>query len=229
MKRIQKLMFLIVFFAATAHCQSLSIGVSSGINVVRGKNYYTEDLGPDGIWFVNGAWGFFHGLKFGNEPDFALATKYSLKVFDLTAQIHFIPMRGGQVVEVPMFDGKQTRILYPSVTTKMDIWSFQVGARYSVEVRGFRPFFAASCLMSYFGDTRLQFDYGDLTTHLSNYTNGMRYGYRVGLGVGYTVTPKFDIELGGGFNSMNPVNGRAGEGRMNTIDIALSAYYTIFE
>ena len=237
MKTIVKTLCIVLFLGGNVLGQSLSLGIGTGISIVQGHNYFTNNLGPAGLYFVNGTEAEFNGLKFKNENDFAFNIKYGFKYLPISivTQIHYMPLRGNQSVNI--YDSFfQQNILY-DITTKIDIWSLNIGVRYATEIFKVKPYLAASMLLDYFGDTWLEFENGNNLFMRRDYQNGMRYGLCFGIGLGYEAIKNIDVEIGANYNYMNLWNRRGAnpmdeihpsvEERMNILNIELSVYYNI--
>ncbi len=237
MRSIKKSFCIILLAAIDIFSQSLSIGLGSGISAVQGDNYYTDNLGLAGLYFINGTRSEFTGLKFRNENDFSVNVKYAFEYFPLSlvTQIHYIPMRGKQSADI--YSQAYFKTIQNEVTTKIDIWSFSIGPRYELEIKKLRPYITASLLLNYIGDTWLQFEYYNDLSMWRNNQNGMRYGLSLGFGVGYEAFSNIDFEIGANYNYMNLWNRRGAnpedkihlsvEERMNTLNISLRVFYLI--
>jgi opacity protein-like surface antigen len=217
-------------FVSNSFCQTISVGVGTGMNMIQGDNYYTRALGSIGVYHsVNGTEASFRGLAMRNGMDFAANAKYAFNTIPISflAQVHFMPMRGHESILINNIVLRFDEV--NDVTTKLDIWSFRFGARYAVDIAHIKPFISATFLINYFGDARLQFDKGDISITRPDYKNGMRYGYHLGLGASYRVLPKLDAEIEGSYSLLNNGNRRDGEVKLNTVNVLLNAYYTILE
>lgn len=235
---IKKIIVITLLAIINIYSQSLSVGLSSGVSIVQGDNYFTKDFGYYGTYFRNAAESHVAGLRFKTEPDFAVNVKYGLSFIpvSLVAQIHYIPMRGEQTLSI--YDVRFNHTSQEDVTTKLDIWALNVGVRYSTEIIKLKPFITASFLMNYFGDTWLQLVHGTTITMYPNYENGMRYGYNYGVGVGYEALKNIDFEIEASYSYMNVWNRREAyppndpdssvEERMNNLNFLLGAYYKLF-
>ena len=237
MDTIKKIFFIILLFSINNYSQSLFIGLGSGISIVQGNNYFTNNLGPAGLYFVNGAESEFKGLNFKNGYDFAVNIKCRFKYipFSLVTQINYIPLRGNQSVNI--YDDLLKQNILNDVTTEIDIWSLKIGARYATEIQKVKPYLTASMLLNYFGDTWLQFEHDNNITLWRNYQNGMRYGLSIGFGLGYEIINNINLEIETNYDYMNLWNRRGAnpidkihpsvEERMNTLNIELGVYYKI--
>ena len=235
MDAIKKIFFIILLLSINNYSQSLSIGLGSGISIVQGNNYFTNNLGPAGLYYVNGAESEFKGLDFRNEYDFAVNIKYGFKYvpFSLVAQIHYLPLRGIQSVNI--YDDLLKQNILNDVTTEIDIWSLKIGARYATIIQKVKPYLTASILLNYFGDTWFKFEHDNNISKWRNYKNGMRYGLNLGFGFGYEVINNIDLDIEANYNFMNLWNRRGTnpidkihpsvEERMNTLNIELGVYY----
>ena len=230
---------LLVFFLleSCVFSQSLSVGVSGGISIIQGSGYFTNNLGLYGVHKANGTESSFAGLGFRNENSFVLKINYGLKnnPIRLITQINYIPMRGNGTVKV--YDQISQWYIQEEVTTKLDIWSLCVGARYMFNFRKISLYSQALLLANYFGDTRLEFDYGTTELTRVDYKNGMRYGLNFGLGIIYNIIRDIDLDVGASYSFMNMWNRRKAnpsdypyesvESKMNTINIIIGVDYTI--
>ncbi len=237
MKKIKKIIFIILFIEVNIYGQSLSIGLGSDLHFVQGKNYFTNNLNNAGLYFINGAESEFKGLNFNKDFDVSVNLKYGFNntPFDIITQIHYIPFRGNQSVNI--YNSLLNQDILDKVTTKIDIWSFEIGGRYSLNMWKVKPYFTTSVLLNYFGDTWLQFEHDNDISEWRNYQNGMRYGLSFGIGLEYKIMNNINFEIGTNYNYMNIWNRRGAnpidkihpstEEKMNTLSIALSFYYVI--
>ncbi len=237
MKTTKSVLFIFFLLESCIFGQSLSVGVSGGISIIQGPNYFTNNLGLYGIHKVNGTESSFAGLEFKNENSFVLKIDYGIKnnPIRLITQINYIPMRGNGSIKV--YDQLSQWDIQEEVTTKLDIWSLCVGAKYKVNFRKISPYAQALFLVNYFGDTRLEFDYGTTELTRVDYKNGMRYGLNFGLGIVYNIRSDIDLDIGASYSLMNMWNSRKAnpsdypyesvESKMNTINLLIGVNYTI--
>ena len=237
MKMTIKIISVFFLLGSSVFSQSLSVGVSGGISRIQGDNYFTNNLGSYGRNKVNGTESSFAGLKFRNENSFILKINYGLEnsPIRLIAQINYIPMRGNETVRI--YDQISQWYIKEEVITKLDIWSLCVGARYKINFQKIKPYAQALFLSNYFGDTRLEFDYGTTESIRTDYKNGMRYGLNFGLGIVYNITRNIDLDIGASYSFMNLWNSRKAnpldypyesvEAKLNTINLLIGIDYTI--
>jgi opacity protein-like surface antigen len=228
MKSTFKYLSILLIVFNIANSQTISIGLGSGINMIQGNNFYTQDFDRIGLYTKkNGTQTNFAGLAQKNEYEYAINSKirFSNYPISLIAQVHYIPMRGKENVE--MWDLYSYQSHYENVTTINDIWSYRIGVRYDVKFNDFYSFCNASYLMNSWKDAKLQFDYNERITTLPQYRNGMRYGYNSGIGIGYEISSVFEIEMEGSYSFMNEYNVRDGEVKMNTVNILFTTYYAV--
>ncbi|MCF8296834.1 MAG: outer membrane beta-barrel protein [Melioribacteraceae bacterium] len=235
----KRIVFIIFFLLVIqTYSQSLYFGLSSGISSVQDNNYFTNNLGAAGKHYVNGAESIFGGLKFGNdEYQFAIKMKYGFSdiPFSLSAQIHYIPLRGSQSVDI--YNSVYNQNILQDVTTMIDIWSLRIGGRYTYEADKFKPYTTLSLLLNYWGDTWLQYEYYDNISLWRNYENGIRYGLNMGGGIGYELVENIELEIEVNYNYMNLWNRRGAnpidkihpseEEKMNTLNFELCVYYKL--
>ena len=226
MKTYIIIIFLIFFSPIQIFSQTFSVGIGSGVNFVTGDNYYTHSLGRLGIYpDVNGTTVNLEGMGMRTEFQFQLSGKYSFKdsPFNLFADFNYLPMNGNENMNVWYWFAEEG--IESTVTNKMDIWSFQLGANYYFTRSSIKPFISASISANYFSDTWIETDIDFYLTEYKSYENGMRYGYGVGLGAAYEISKYFDAELSGNFNSFNQLGRRDGEELLNSINVLLIVYY----
>lgn len=228
------IILIIIILSINNYCQSLYIGFGSGVTKIQGNNYFTKDLGNAGAHYVNGVVSMFEGLDFSIGYELAIKFRYELNntPFSLLGQIYYIPFRGHQTAEIYNF---YRQIISEDVTTIINIWSFRIGGRYSVDVDKVKPYASVLFLLNYWGDTWLQFEYFDNIEQWRNYKNGIRYGLNLGFGVGYEAIKNVDFEIEANYNYMNLWNRRGAnpideihpsvEEKMNTLNVELSVYY----
>ncbi len=223
-----KYLSVIIITVNIVYSQTISIGLGSGINMIQGNNFYTEDFGRIGLYTQkNGTQTNFAGLGLKNEYDLSINAKIgfsSLPVIFI-AQLHYLPMRGNQSVE--MWDFLATHSHYENVKTINDIWSYGFGLRYNAEFNNLYPFCSASFLINNWNNAILQFDYQEHLSTWAQYKNGIRYGYNISMGLGYNISDLFEIEIEGSYSLLNEYNRRDGEVKMNTVNTQFKTYYTI--
>jgi opacity protein-like surface antigen len=113
------------------------------------------------------------------------------------------------------------------VTTKMDIWSFQLGSKYSIIFYTIKPFITTSLTANYFDDFYIEFSEPNCNSEYRSYENGMRYGYNVGIGFAYNIFSNINLELSSNYNSFNVLNKRDGEELLNSVNVFVIFYYQI--
>jgi opacity protein-like surface antigen len=228
MKLLKISFVLISLFSVQISSQSLSVGLGSGLNFINGNNYYTDNFGLLGIYEnVNGTRTNLTGLGLNREPQFRLTAKYSFENLpvNLTADLNYLRMRGNEPMYV--YDVLMQREFLKDVTTKMDIWSFQLGTGYDFNFYFLKPFITASVSINYFDDVFIEFAETDYVSEYRSYKNGMRYGYTFGAGLSYSLFSNTDIELSTNYNSWNVFNRRDGEETLNSVSALINIYYKI--
>jgi opacity protein-like surface antigen len=216
-------------FSFYAFSQPLSISIGSGVSILQGNNYYTSDFSAyrPGIYIKNGATSPFPSMSLNDELALFVGIKLNIfkTQFSVNADVNYIPMRGKH--KVTSYDSYMMRETHPNAIMKLDIWSFGVGGRYDYPIGNFIPYVSASVLMNYFNDSRVEFDEDEVTTEYPFVKNGMRYGYRFGVGVGYAVLSDVSLEIGVTYNLMNEYNTRALEEKMNTVNLLFAVNYNV--
>jgi len=237
MKTTIKILCIFLLFGGYVYSQSLSIGIGSGISIIQGHNYFTDNLGLYGLNKVNGTESSFAGLRFKSENSFMLEIDYGIKniPISLMTQINYIPMRGNGSVSIYDYLAKEN--IQENVITKLDIWSFCIGTIYKINLNKIKPYAKALFLANYFGDTRLEFDYGSIELIRPDYKNGMRYGLNFGLGIKYEIFKEIGLDIEGSYSFMNIWNGRTEnpanysyesvEAKMNTLNLSIGLDYII--
>ena len=228
MNKIKFFVFLFLSLSFPLISQTIYIGVGTGLNFINGANYYTADFGRIGRYEnVNGTVTNFPGLGLSDELEFQLNGKYSLdnSPFSFTAGFNYFRMRGNE--SMPIYDNILERDIIKDVTSKMDIWSFQLGANYSFNLYSVRPFVAFSFLSNYLDDVYIEIAHGEYISQFPSYKNGMRYGYSLGAGMGYNIFSNFELELSTNYNSLNVLHKRDGEALLNSVNVLFNIYYKI--
>ena len=208
--------------------QTFSIGAGSGLNFMLGNNYYTDELGRIGRYEnINGTNTNLTGMGLSNEWQFQIMGKYLFinSPFSLTAGFIYMPMRGNE--QLPIYDFILNQEIQKDVTTKMDIWAFQLGTNYSFDMHTIKPFITVSLSANYFGDVWIEFSETDYISEFRSYQNGMRYGYCVGIGLDYCIYSNLELEVSSNYNSLNLLGRREEEELLNSINILFNIYYRI--
>ena len=166
-------------------------------------------------------------LRFNNELQFQICGKYSFEdsPFSLSAGFNYSPMRGSEQMEV--YDFVFETVVIKDVTTKMDIWSFQLSANYSFDIYPVKPFITLSFLSNYFDNVFIVIGDEEYFSQFLSYRNGMRYGYSLGLGIEYNVFSNVELVLSSNYNSFNVLHKREGEVLLNSVNILFNIYYKI--
>ncbi|MDI6802409.1 MAG: opacity family porin [Bacteroidota bacterium] len=227
--KILKITFvLILFFSAHIFSQSLSIGLGSGLNFINGNNYYTDNFGRLGIYEnINGTTTNLTGLGLSRELQFKFGAKYSFEnlPLSLTAGLNYLHLRGNESMYI--YDVFMQREFLKDVTTKMDIWSFQMGTNYFFSFYFLKPFVAASVSINYFDDVFIELAETDYTSEFRSYKNGMRYGYSLGMGISYNIFSNIELEFSTNYNSWNVFHRREAEEMLNSVNALVNIYYKI--
>ncbi len=221
------LMYLVVSFPLFS--QNIYVGLGTGVNFIMNDNYYTANFGRYGLHQnINGTKTNFEGLGLSNEWQFQLNGKYYIdnSPFSLTANLNYFRMRGNE--SIPIYDEILIRFIVQDVTSKMDIWSLQLGANYSFDLSPVKPFITVSFLSNYFDDVYIKIGDDESYSQFRSYKNGMRYGYSFGTGIGYCIIPNFELELSTNYNSLNVLHKRDGEALLNSINLLFNIYYKIY-
>jgi opacity protein-like surface antigen len=229
MKSLKVVFLICLVFSFEIFSQSLSIGLGSGLNFINGGNYFTDNLGRIGIYQnKNGTNTTFEGLSLDNEIQFQLGAKYSLEDFpiNLLLNVQYLRMRGTESMNI--YDNFLGREFLYDVTTKLDIWSLQVGSSYSYYFYSLKPFITASVLFNYFDDVYVELAQDRHLSEYPDYENGMRYGYSLGLGVSYNIFNNIELELLSRYNDLNFLNRRDGEVKLASTSLLLGIYYKVF-
>ena len=166
-------------------------------------------------------------MGLSNEWQFQIIGKYSFinSPFSLTAGFSYSPMRGNE--QMLIYDVFLDQEIQRDVTTKMDIWSFQLGTNYTFDLFSIKPFIAVSFSANYFDDVWIKFFETDYISEFRSYENGMRYGYSVGFGLDYSVFSNLDLEISTNYNSLNLLNRREEEELLNSINVLFNIYYIL--
>jgi hypothetical protein len=228
MKTLKPILVFFFIFSFQLLPQSLSIGIGSGLNFISGTNYYTDNFGRLGKYEdINGTTTNLEGMDLSNELQFQICGKYSFEKspFILSTGFNYFPMRGNEQMDV--YDFVLMTEVSKDVTTKMDIWSFQIGANYFLEFYSIKPFMSVSLSANYFDDVYIELAETDYMSEFRSYKNGMRYGYSLGLGIAYDVFSNYAFELSSSYNSFNSLHKREGEVLLNSINILFNIYYKI--
>lgn len=228
--QILKIIIALSFlFSANLLSQSLYVGFGSGLNFINGGSYYTSKLGRIGIYEnINGTNTSFSGLGLGKELQFQIGAKYSLanSPISLVANVEYYRMRGNESMNI--FSEFMKRDFLYDVSTKLNIWSFQLGSSYSFDLFSLKPFVFASILSNYFDDVYVELAQDRTTTEFLDYENGMRYGFAFGGGIFYNNISNFGLEILTKYNIFNFLNRREGEEKINSVSVLFNAYYKIF-
>lgn len=228
MKSVILILSMCLMFSYSINSQSFSVGLGSGVNFISGDNYYTSELGRLGIYEnINGTTTNLEGMGLKYELQFQLAGKYSFNdsPFSLDAILNFYPLRGKE--QMMVYDFTAMTEVPKDVTTKMDIWSIQIGANYSLNFYAIKPFITASLSANYFDDFFIEFSEPDYKSEFRSYENGMRYGYNVGIGFDYNIFSNINLELSSCYNSFNVLHKRDGEELLNSVNVLAIIYYQI--
>ena len=219
---------ILLCFSIPLLSQTFSIGAGTGLNFIQGNNYYTDDFGRIGKYEnINGTTTNLTGMGLSNEWQFQINGKYTFinSPFSLTAGFSYSPMRGNE--QMLIYDFFLNQEVQRDVTTKMDIWSFQLGTNYTFDLHSFKPFIALSLSANYFDDVWIEFTETDYISEFRSYKNGMRYGYSAGVGLDYIVLTKLELEISSNYNSLNLINRREEEELLNSVNVLFNIYYKI--
>lgn len=228
MKIFKIIIALSFLFSVNLLSQSLYVGFGSGLNFINGGSYYTSNLGRIGIYEkINGTKTNLSGLGLGKEFQFQIGGKYSLanSPISLIANIEYYRMRGNESMNI--YDEFMEREFLYDVTTKLNIWSFQLGSTYSFNLFSLKPFVSASFLSNYFDDVYVELAQGRIITEYPDYANGMRYGFALGAGIMINVFSNIELEILTKYNIFNFLNRREGEEKINSVSVLFNVYYKI--
>ena len=134
-------------------------------------------------------------------------------------------MRGNE--QMLIYDFILNQEVQKDVTTKMDIWLFQLVTNYTFDLNSFKPFIAVSLSANYFDDVWIEIAETNFISEFRSYINGIRYGYSFGVGLDYSVFSNLDLEISTNYNSLNLLNRREEEELLNSINVLFNVYYKL--
>ncbi len=202
--------------------------MGSGINIITGENYYTNNLGRIGIYEnVNGTTTNLIGSGLKKEHLFQAGLKYALNQLHINFKTIFgyHTLRGNE--QLIIYDNTLMIELSKDVTTKMDVWSFQTDVDFTLDYFIIKPFITALFNANYFDDLYIEIAEPNFKSEFSSYDNGLRFGCSAGIGFAYNIFYKLNLEITGNYNAFNIFGKRDGEQALNSISIEAMLFYQI--
>ncbi len=216
----------LLLLPCVARCQSISVGIGSGILAVQSPDFYTRATTDPGIYSVNGLFSHSGGLDFHTELQLRTLVDCYIEAahVGVSAEFTYAFLRGSGSTYFPY-----SEILFPAaLTTKLDLWSLGLVGRFYFLRASVSPFLSAAGRMNRFGELRFRFDDDGFWTEDNSTKPFDRFN--VGLGGGC------DIQLFSAASarvecqhSWNNIDGhKDGEGQFRSVDVSLTILYTIW-
>jgi opacity protein-like surface antigen len=197
---------------SVGNAQNLKVGIGGGVAFIQSPEGFTRDIPQAGLGFgVPSAIGIKAELSFPGSP------------FMVNGEITYLFMSGSghfeSSVYVPAIQG--------DVETKNHLFSLALGGEWQVFQGPVRPYLGADFLINSFGDL-IRRSANSAGTYEYRSGGGMRYGFGVGVGTQFSITPTIEIDVSGKYNVYNVFGQERFESTLGAINTKVSVLFSVF-